>query len=149
MSRQRNTDNSRHMMRNMLPTRDIMNITQTRVECNVKSPLWCRVDSWENSITVINMKHYQWHINQLLPDSKRSVPCMWLNRLQNRVKWRRMHYGICKNILICGNKKKLCKYVFLQHRDKKSSTKIPDLKKRSDTTCLIKNHLYQFIYRFL
>jgi hypothetical protein len=55
MSCQRNTDNSRRKMRNMLPTRDIMNITQTRIKRNVKSPLWCRVNSWENNITVINI----------------------------------------------------------------------------------------------
>jgi hypothetical protein len=84
MSCQQNTDNSRYKMRNMLPTKDIMNITQTRIERNVESPLWCRVNSCENSITVINMRHYQWH-NQLLLDSKRSLPCMWLNRSQNRV----------------------------------------------------------------
>jgi hypothetical protein len=38
MSRQENTDNSRHKMRNMLPTRDIMNITQI-IERNDKSSL--------------------------------------------------------------------------------------------------------------
>jgi hypothetical protein len=44
MSRQRNTDNSRQNMRIMLPTRDIMNITQTKLERNVKSPLYCLVE---------------------------------------------------------------------------------------------------------
>jgi hypothetical protein len=38
MSRQRNTNNSRYKMRNMLPTRDIMNITQTRIDRNVTQP---------------------------------------------------------------------------------------------------------------
>jgi rhodanese-related sulfurtransferase len=84
MSRQQNTNRSRHKMRNMLLTKDIMNIMQTRIERNVQSPLWCRVNSWENNITVINMRHFQWR-NHLLPDSKRSVPCMSLNRSQNGV----------------------------------------------------------------
>jgi hypothetical protein len=36
MSCQQNTDYRKYKMRNMLPTRDIMNITQTRIERNVK-----------------------------------------------------------------------------------------------------------------
>jgi hypothetical protein len=39
-SRKRNTDNSRHKMRNMVPTKDFINITHTRIErrlCNAES----------------------------------------------------------------------------------------------------------------